>query len=205
MQQPDDIAAGGTPELPPQAQTGLPGMAAGLGDIAPAPPPEQPLLQAAFGDRGAQQSQALRSAGQPAKASALPTSPITAGEATPGGQAVSALAAGLQGAATRDPLAGVKAYRQRQQLQLQMSEEFRRNASEFYTALMPAAFKQFQGRPDLAAAFLLSQARVRGMNVDPAVLMKLDQDITDGKLNEGELDKVIVNPRTPTATIERIR
>src|SRR5947207_15919774 len=110
MQFADDTAAGGAPELPPQAQTGLPGMAADLGDIAPAPPPEQSLLQAAFGDRGAQQYQALRSADQAANAPALPAAPITAGEATPGGQVVSALAAGLQGAATRDPFAGRKAY-----------------------------------------------------------------------------------------------
>src|SRR5438128_11136289 len=186
MQQPDDTFAGGTAALPPQAQTGLPAMAADLGDIAPAPPPEQPLLQAAFGDRGAEQYQALRSAGQAANApaAALPAVPLTAGQASPVGQAASALGASLLGAAARDPLAGAKAYQQRQKEQLQLNEEFRRNASEFYTALMPAAFKQFQGRPDLAAAFLMNQARVRGMNVDPAVLMKLDQDITDGKLNE---------------------
>src|SRR5438046_7903425 len=112
MQFADDTAAGGTAALPPQAQTGLPGMAADLGDIAPAPPAEQPLLQAAFGDRGAQQYQALRAAGQAANAptAAVPAAPITAGEATPGGQVANALAAGLQGAAARDPLAGAKAY-----------------------------------------------------------------------------------------------
>src|SRR5207244_8090345 len=97
MQFADDTSAGGTPELPPQAQTGLPGMAADLGDIAPAPPAEQPLLQAAFGDRGAQQYQALRSAGQAANtpAAALPAVPLTEGQASPVGQAASALGASL--------------------------------------------------------------------------------------------------------------
>src|SRR5438128_12599658 len=125
MQFADDTEAGGTAALPPQAQTGLPGMAADLGDIAPAPPAEQPLLQWAFGDKGAQQYQALRSAGQAANAPATtPASPavaMTTVEATPGGQVASALGAGLLGAATRDPLAGAKAYHLRQQQQLQLS------------------------------------------------------------------------------------
>src|SRR5438128_10612806 len=119
MQFADDTEAGGTAALPPQAQTGLPGMAADLGDIAPAPPAEQPLLQAAFGDRGAQQYQALRSAGQAANApaAALPAPAMTAGEASPVGQIASALGAGMVGAATRDPLARVKMYRHAQQMQ----------------------------------------------------------------------------------------
>src|SRR5947207_1353839 len=178
MQFADDTAAGGAPELPPQAQTGLPGMAADLGDIAPAPPPEQPLLQAAFGDRGAQQYQALRSAGQAANApaAALPAVSMTAGEASPVGQIASALGAGMVGAATHDPLAGVKMFRQRQQLQLQANEAFRRNASEFYTSLMPAIFKRFEHRPDLAANVLVQAARERGLSVYPEVLIKLHQD-----------------------------
>lgn len=212
MQLPTEADAGGLAQsptpgggLPPQAQTGLPAMAADLADIAPAPPPEQPLLQAAFGDKGAQQYQALRAAGQAAPTGAgVPEAPLGGVSGLPGPQGASnVLVGGLQGLMGH-PEAGAQLARQQQQMQLQLNEEFRRNASEFYTALMPAAFKQFPGRPDLAASFLLQQARNRGLQVDPAVLMKLNQDITDGKLTESEIDKVISDPTTPVSTIERI-
>jgi hypothetical protein len=206
MQLPTDSGVGGTPDsapppLPPQAQSGLPGAAGDLGDIAPAPPAEQPLLQAAFGDQGAAQYQALRAAGQAAP-NAGPSGPPQV--TTPLGPVGNVVGQVLAGAATHDPTAGLKIVRQQQALQLQLNEQFRRNASEFYTALMPAIFKQFPGRPDLAAAMLMNQARQRNLSVDPAVLMKLNQDMADGKLTEGEIDKIISDPNTPIQTITRL-
>lgn len=212
MQLAEDTDAGGFDtgaELPPQAQTGLPGMAADLADIAPAPSAEQTLLQSAFGDRGAEQYQALRSAGQAGRGIVpAPTAGVDTpmgGPAGPSPRGISNLVGGtLMAVGGRDPLAGQKMHHMQQQEELRRQAEFRQNASEFYTALMPAAFKQFPGRPDLAASFLMNQARQRGLLVDPAVLMKLNQDIAEGKLTEKELDDVIGDPSTPVSTIERV-
>lgn len=74
-----------TSHLPPQA-TGntLPGMAADLADIAPAPSAEEALRAVNYGDKGAQQYAALQAAGQQAPAtSATPPAPAPGAGAGP--------------------------------------------------------------------------------------------------------------------------
>lgn len=222
----DDLT--GTPTPVPQATGNTPaGTAADLADIAPVPAPEDTIRQAALGDQGAENYAALLNAGrQAATPTAVPTGttppptlPAPPPDTTPGGIAGLAgvkpgafdpIAGALMGLATGNPLAGRQALMQRQQAALAMQQhqiaaqrEFRENASEFYTALVPAAFKQFPGRPDLAAAFLQNAAAQRGLHVDPTVLTALNQDFIDGKLTSSQMNDIIADPNTPIDVIQR--
>jgi hypothetical protein len=91
------------PELPPEQP--LPAAAADAAQIGPAPTPEETLLPAAYGDKGAQQYQALRAAGQQAPTPAPPTSVIPPGM-LPGNPNVGGLqyVLGGGGAAAPSPL-----------------------------------------------------------------------------------------------------
>lgn len=191
------------PPLPPQAPTPTT-TAADIADVAQAPSPSDTLLTANFGDKGAQQYNDLRNAGRtaPIPAAGGGVSPLfgLAGAPSAAG-AGNLIGAGLLGLAGH-PEAGARAFQQQQQMALAQTREMRENASEFYTALLPAAFKQFPGRPDLAAAFLQNEASSRGIHINPAVAIKLNQDMIDGKLTPAQLDDEISHG--DVSTIERL-
>lgn len=208
-------------ELPPQAPAPTPTL-----DQAAAPVEVQTaqdvLRTSAYGDKGAAQYQALVAAGQPAPAAPL-VSPTPAGLAgmVGGGMRPPAALPAVVGGTPIDPIAnalmslgGIDPYKQRldrQQLantqqagQIAREKEFRDNASEFYVTLLPAAFKQFPGRPDLATSFLQRAAQSRGLVVDPAVLLALNQQMIDGTLPIGSLNRIIMDPNTPAGEVVRM-
>jgi hypothetical protein len=190
------------PQLPPQAPEPTT-TAADVQDIAPAPTAADALLTANFGDKGAEQYNALRNAGRQAPIG-VPAgqSPLFGLSGAPSAEgAGNLIGAGLMGLAGH-PEAGAEAFQRQQTLALAKTREMRENASEFYTALLPAAFKQFPGRPDLAAAFLQNEAASRGIHINPAVAIKLNQDMIDGKLTPAQLDDEITHG--DISTIERL-
>lgn len=92
-----------TPQLPSQAQTGLPGAAQAASDITTAPPAADVLGPAAYGDKGWQQYQDLQRAGQQAP---VPPTPTPTPAALPGDPNASGLGylLGAGGAAAPSPL-----------------------------------------------------------------------------------------------------
>jgi hypothetical protein len=168
------------------------------------------LRQANYGDQGAANYQALVAAGQgapqaaPADASALAN--LVPG-VVPGAHAVTPGQAAIAGFLSRDPNAGMKwqAQLNEQQMRvLQFQREYRENASEFYATLVPAVFKQFPGRPDLAAAMLQRTAAERGLTVDPAVLTHLNQELQDGKITVDQMRSVVDDKNTTSDTLARL-
>lgn len=201
-------------EAPPQAPVATPTPI----DATPVPAQSATdvLRTSAFGDTGANQYARLVAAGQP------PAAPLVSG-VTPGlaGMVGRAAPAARPNANPIDPVANAlialgggdptKMDLQNQQLaasqqtsEIQREREFRENASEFYTSLVPAVFKQFPGRPDLAAGFLMRAAGSRGLTVDPSVLISLNQQMNEGSLPMGTLNKIITDPNTPSGVIVRM-
>jgi len=207
-------------EAPPQAPIPTPTPI----DAAPVPAQtaQDILRTAAYGDTGAQQYEALVAAGQPAPAAPL-VSPTPAGLSgmVGGGAMPPSGPPPAMGGSPIDPIAnalmslgGIDPYKQRlsrqqlanaqQQTEIAREKEFRENASEFYTELMPSVFKSFPGRPDLATGFLMRAAQSRGLTVDPAVMISLNQQMADGTLPVGTLNRVIVDPSTPSGVVVRL-
>lgn len=195
----DDLAAP-NPELPAQATGGtLPGLAADLADIAPAPTPADALLEANFGARGAQQYRDLRAAGQATGAAPAPvTSPLdtlvgggaSAPAPTPAYNRPSELAAGGISRALQsfgNPQMAAQ-QQQAQQQQILAATKAKQQSSMELFSLIPTAFKQFAGRPDLAASFLQNEAQQRGIPLTPAVAMYLNQKIADGQLTLDDIE-----------------
>jgi hypothetical protein len=214
--------------FPPQAPSPTPTLdnapATPLPTIPPPPPPQTAtdvLRPAAYGDKGAEQYAALVAAGQPAPAAPLVsptpaglpglvggTAPMSPPPVGTGGNAIDPVANALMSLGGLDPY---KQRLERQQLAnaqqsnvIAQEREFRENASEFYTQLMPSAFKSFPGRPDLATAFLQRAAQSRGLVVDPAVLLSLNQQMIDGTLPVGTMNRIIMDPNTPSGEVVRM-
>jgi hypothetical protein len=155
-------------QLPPQA-TGntLPGQAADLGDIAPAPTAEDALLAANFGDEGAQQYRDLRAAGQKVPTTtAAPAQPAPA-PAPAGGGDLSALATGaanvtgdvLTGLATGDPTAGMQMRLKRQQLQQALQEQAQKIALDDATFVEHLQNEPLDVRRDMIVARAVKMGR----------------------------------------------
>lgn len=200
---------------PPQAPTPVETAA----DVVPVQvqSPQDMLRASAFGDKGAEQYAALVNAGQP-----RPTMPPVAGGAGLTGLVGSrAPVSPVSNANVTDPIANAlmalggqdpaKMQLQQQQLaasqqgmRIQQERELRENASEFYSTLMPSVFKSFAGRPDLATTFLMRAAQSRGLTVDPAVLVSLNQQMLDGTLPIGTMNRIIMDQNTPAGVIVRM-
>ena len=190
------------PQLPPQATTGLPAMAAELGNIASAPTQTEALLQASFGDRGAQAYQNLQAANQQAAypAAAVPapaTAPMPAAAPSglsqfagglPGPSGIADILTGtLAGIAKGDPYAGQKQFLIQQQAQRQAAAATQVAASadmDFYKKLhdLPLPHR---------AGFAADYFRKQGRQVPPSVLNALSDTDILAKMTDPEVTELV--------------
>jgi hypothetical protein len=166
--------------LPPQA-TGetLPGQAADAAAIVgPPPSAEQAILQANFGDKGAQQYQDLRTAGQRGSPMlpGTPAPPSTGGGdlAILLGGVTDTLGATLTGFATSDPQAGIKLQQRKQAIALQKMEMQKIQQEAVQRAQTMAIndatyVEKLQNEPlDVRASMIQAYAAKQGRDLTPA-------------------------------------